>query len=150
MRTFCGPLFRYCYGQLHDHHLAEDATQEALLRAFRLMKNTKPKDTEAWLFGITRRCCQEIQRRRRRPAEQPGSLKDLAAPPPASDPLSAELESALDMLSDAERGLIYLKHAQGLTCREIAELEGKPLGTVTGTLARAYERLRSRLQAEGR
>jgi RNA polymerase sigma factor (sigma-70 family) len=59
----------------------------------------------------------------------------------------AELEVALERLDDAERSLVFLKHVEGLKCREIAALTGQPLGTVTGNLARTYRKLRRSLQA---
>jgi len=139
-------LWRYCYGQLADRHLAEDAAQEAFLRVHRALANGQPKDLSTWLFGVARRCCQEMNRRRRRPAEQALSLKGDTASP-ATDP--GRLEALLEELDDRERSLVYLKHVEGLKCREIAERIGKPLGTVTGDLARAYQKLRTRLHSEG-
>ena len=59
-----------------------------------------------------------------------------------------EIESILAVLSDAERSLIYLKHVDGLRCRQIAQRLGKPLGTVTAALARAYHKLRNHPAAE--
>ncbi|RPH36737.1 MAG: hypothetical protein EHM91_15710, partial [Planctomycetota bacterium] len=41
--------------------------------------------------------------------------------------------------------LLALRHDRGMSCEEIARELGRPLGTVTKTLSRAYEQLRSRL-----
>lgn len=55
----------------------------------------------------------------------------------------AELDEVLDRLSDNERQLIYMKHTQGMRCREIAEQTGKPLSTVTNALSRTYRKLQT-------
>ena len=61
---------------------------------------------------------------------------------------SADVQAAMQDLSDGERALVTLKHVEGLKCREIADRLGMPLGTVTGTLARAYGKLRLAMKAQ--
>jgi RNA polymerase sigma factor (sigma-70 family) len=55
------------------------------------------------------------------------------------------LARALADLAPEVQQLLALRHDRGLSCEEIAEELGRPLGTVTKTLSRAYEQLRSRL-----
>ncbi len=135
-------LFRYCYHHLRDRQLAEDAVQEAFLRALRSLETSRPDNVPAWLFGVARNCCHEIQRKRRRGSV---SVPDVAAPAPR-DP-DARLEAALDGLDDDEKSLLFLKHVDGKSCREIAEIAGKPIGTVTGTLTRVYAKLRAKVKS---
>ena len=59
------------------------------------------------------------------------------------DDVSEELRRGLERLSDEQRSLIYMKHTQGMKCRQIAEATHLPLGTITAGLARAYAKLRS-------
>lgn len=135
-------LFRYCHHHLRDRQLAEDAVQEAFLRALKSLETSRPDNVPAWLFGVARNCCREIQRKRGRSA---GPAPDVAAPPPPRDP-DARLEAALDDLDDEEKSLLFLKHVDGKSCREIAEIAGRPIGTVTGTLTRVYAKLRARMK----
>jgi len=146
VEQYSSALWPYCYGRLRDRHLAEDAVQETFLRAHRAWRNAPPDDPAGWLFGTARRCCQEIARRRRRPADRADVLQ---AEPAAVEPDRTDrLEEELVGLPDTERSLVYLKHFAGLTCREIAERLGKPVGTVTWLLSRAYRKLRDRLKQE--
>ena len=148
MRRYALVLFGYCRRRLGDDHLAEDAVQEVFLRAWRRLAGEEPQNVPGWLFAAARRCCLEIARKRRRVAGAAAIWEDpAAADPPGGAPsnLAVRLERALSRLSDTERALIYMKHMQGLKCREIARAGNTPLGTVTGTLSRAYARLRSAL-----
>jgi RNA polymerase sigma factor (sigma-70 family) len=150
--THARALFAYCYRRLGDRHLAEDAVQEAFYRATRRTARDEVANMPGWLFGAARRCCAELSRRRRRRLGRRRPLDDAAGEPDvpaaAPDDLSDRLELALGRLSDGERGLIYMKHTQGMRCREIAEATGRPIGTVTAALARAYAKLREDMQAD--
>ena len=135
MRHFTAPLFRYCLGQVAgDRALAEDMVQETFLRTYRALMNGRPDDVGAFLFGVARNCCAEARRK---------SAPREAAP--RTEP-SSDVDLALDGLDESERSLIHLKHVEGRTCAEIAAILGKPVGTVTSSLARAYAKLRGRLE----
>jgi len=149
VRLYSAALWRYCYGRLGDRHLAEDAVQETFLRAHRVAASGGVENLTGWLFGTARRCCLEIGRRRKRLAVVGGGAEADRAPGPAADSREwADVEVAMEALSDGERALVTLKHVEGLKCREIADRLGMPLGTVTGTLARAYGKLRRALKAQ--
>ncbi len=148
VRRYADALFLYCARRLADRQLAEDAVQETFMRAWEGSANVAPPDVAGWLFGTARHTCQEIARRRRRAADSAAPLDEEQAPaaPEASEPV----EIALDALDDFEQALLHMRHGEGLTCREIAEKTGRPLGTVTSALSRAYARLRTRLASAGR
>ncbi len=150
--TYAPALLVYCCRKLRDVHLAEDAVQEAFCRAVRLAPSRRVDHLPGWLFGVARRCCQEIARKRRRRAAMPAHLKGLSAerdmPRTDAAERAERLHRALERLGDAERSLIYMKHTRGLKCREIAEATGMPLGTVTAALSRAYARLRRAWQEQ--
>jgi RNA polymerase sigma-70 factor (ECF subfamily) len=137
----CAALLRFCLVRAPDAYAAEDAAQEALMRLFSQVRSGKvPGQPLAYLLGVARLCCHEQRRESlRRPAELAGEEPD----PDVAHPWAAvELRELLDALSDDERTLIYMKHTEGLKCREIAERLGKPLGTVTAAMARTYAKLR--------
>ena len=153
VRLYAAPLYRYCWGRLRSRHLAEDAVQETFLRAWRSAAKIDPPSMGGWLFETARRCSLEILRRRKRlrVAGADGAAERAADPASAGAPAGTdfEIDEALGELNDSERALVYLKHTEGLRCREIADRLGKPLGTVTGTLARAYAKLRQALAPGG-
>ena len=147
VRLYSGPLFRYCYQKLGDRHLAEDAVQETFLRSYRSLRTrglSVGDEFSGWLFGVARRCCLELLRKkrvRRIVGDEPVAGHAVAGGN-HNDPASALLETALETLDDHERSLVYLKHVEGLKCRQIAERLALPVGTVTSTLTRSYRKLR--------
>ncbi len=137
-RLFAAPLFRFCLREVGDPQSAEDAVQETFLRTYRTLMNGRPDDVGAWLFGVAKNVCREQRRR---------DGRDEPAPvPPGRSVENEKLAAAMEALDDAERSLIHLKHADGRSCREIAGILGQPVGTVTSALARAYQKLRERMQ----
>jgi RNA polymerase sigma-70 factor (ECF subfamily) len=147
VRRYTAPLFRYCHGSTGDRHAAEDCAQEAFLRFFRqIIEGKTPKDPAAWVFGVARQCCQETHRKQIKQATvRLNEVEHVLSGLPESVDASEEIESMLEQLTDDQRSLIYMKHVGGLRCREIAEQTGKPLGTVTAALSRAYKSLRESL-----
>jgi RNA polymerase sigma-70 factor (ECF subfamily) len=144
VRRHTPAALRYCLSRLGDRHAAEDATQEAMVRVFQQVRaGNVPDDPMSWLFSVARNCCNEQARQRHRHQAEP-LAGDLAAPAAAAGQPSG-LADLLERLADDERGLIQMKHTERLTCREIAERTGKPIGTVTAALSRAYAKLRSDL-----
>ena len=131
----------------HDQD-AEDAVQEALLRAFRFFRG--PETGRAWLLQIVRNTCYTSLSRLRStmtsasPAEM---LDQVASVEPRPDsPLEQReerdlLQSALDGLPVEFREAIVLRELQGLSYKEIARVAEIPIGTVMSRLARAREQL---------
>jgi RNA polymerase sigma-70 factor (ECF subfamily) len=135
-------LLRFCLVRVPDAHTAEDAAQEAIMRLFGQVSSGKvPDQPLAYLLGIARLCCYEERRK------SLSRFADLARaeqdPGVATQGAAAELRELLDSLDDEERALIHMKHTEGLRCREIAERLGRPLGTITAALARAYAKMRA-------
>ncbi len=128
---------------------AEDAAQEAFVRAFTgLATLKKPDSFFSWLLGIAYRVLLERADRERRErvalaqvaAEAPGAL--ASAEPWSGD---AALEAALAALPEPFREVVLLRYYGGCSCSEVAERLGLPIGTVTKRLSRAYEEMRHAL-----
>jgi RNA polymerase sigma-70 factor (ECF subfamily) len=127
---------------------AEDLAQETFLRAWQGLARLKdPKAFGSWLLSIGGFVGQEW--RRRKASDQ--RLR-LSAPPP--EPSAREegtdlpLARAVAELAPEIQHLLALRHDRGLTCEEIAKELGRPIGSVTKTLSRAYEQLRTRLDVK--
>jgi RNA polymerase sigma-70 factor (ECF subfamily) len=128
---------------------AEDAAQEAFVRAFTgLATLKKPDSFFSWLLGIAYRVLLERADRERRErvalaqvaAEAPGAL--ARAEPWSGD---AALEAALAALPEPFREVVLLRYYGGCSCSEVAARLGLPIGTVTKRLSRAYEEMRHTL-----
>jgi RNA polymerase sigma-70 factor (ECF subfamily) len=133
---------------LGDYHSAEDAAQEAFVRAYRGLDRLGDRDAFGpWLMKIVRRCALDIADRKR-----PDVSLDAVAQPPAyqgNGRLDDEKQQLLRLvmrLGQAERQVVLLRYFGGHTVRRIAEIAGRSVGTVTKQLSRAHEHLRNQIK----
>ena len=147
VERYQGPLYAYLFTQLGDRVQAEDAAQEAFVRAFfSLKKLKKPESFYAWLIGIARRVAHEQYRAARRRVDLDREAAMSAAPPERRAEEQA-LEEAIAALPETQRRVILLRYYEQMSCREVADRLNLPCGTVTKYLSRAYARLRQSLTA---
>ena len=135
---------------LRDRHEAEDAVQEAFLRAMRHFDGLRGADGRAWLLSIVRNSCFTLLRRRRAGGERLEFDEEIHSHEPEdSEPetelagtLAAEsVRGALGRLAVEFREVIVLRELEGLSYKEIAQVAGVPIGTVMSRLARARKQL---------
>jgi RNA polymerase sigma-70 factor (ECF subfamily) len=139
---------------LRDTDLAEDATQDALIRAWRDLPALRDPDRfDGWLHRVLVRSCSDQVRRRRRDRHEPLPVEPRGdAQPDGSQRLADrdELATALAHLSLDHRVVVVLHYYMGLSHPEIAAAIDEPLGTVKSRLSRAVDYLRAELAAGGR
>ena len=134
---------------LGDQHEAEDATQDALLRAWQSAASLRePAGFSAWFDRILVNVCRDRLRRR-------GKVRLIAidagpAALPSRDPFREiadrdEILSAMIALDDDERIVIILHYWADLTLEAVAQRVGWPVGTVKSRLHRALESMRQRV-----
>jgi RNA polymerase sigma-70 factor (ECF subfamily) len=133
------------------HADAEDATQEIFLDLWKSAARFDPKKGSELGFIMTiarRRLIDRIRRTKARPITEPEELLP-AGEALTTDAASPELNTevamavrALDALSVEQRRVITMSVFQGLTHREIAEITGKPLGTVKTLIRRGLIQIR--------
>jgi RNA polymerase sigma factor (sigma-70 family) len=133
---------------------AQDAVQEACLRAFRFFGSFRGGDARAWLLKIVRNTCY-TQLQKNQPqelattfdeeihSEDDGSMNPETLLLRSAD--SQWLRQALEELPVNFREVLVLRELEGLSYREIAEVSNIRLGTVMSSLSRARERLRQSL-----
>jgi RNA polymerase sigma-70 factor (ECF subfamily) len=123
---------------------AEDAAQEAFIRAFRSIRSFRGESRFAtWFFHIVLRVCLDKKRLKRWDAEIPwDDTIDPAAPPDAADTRML-VRSLLDQLSPPMRAALILREVEGLEYEEIAHATGVPVGTVRSRLSAARARFRT-------
>jgi RNA polymerase sigma-70 factor (ECF subfamily) len=148
-------VFRIAYSILRDHHEAEDAAQECLVR--------EPK---TWLGRIAWNCAldrsQKVRARLHSDlslsdseghADESGAvlaaLRDQAASPEqllAGEQMSALLERAISALPEKLRVTLQISTLQELNSAEVAAVLGIPEGSVRNRLMRARKLLKQKLQ----
>ncbi len=145
---------------------AEDLTQEAFYRAYRSFGDYEgDKPFENWIFRIATRLFLDLLRNRKRriravsydaPIPREGSEEGLFFVVPDQMPnpekeilnelLSEDLQRAIESLNKEQKMLIMLADVEGMPYKEIAEILGKPVGTIRSRLHRTHRLLRSRLE----
>jgi len=138
---------------LRDTDRAEDAAQEAIVRAWRELPRLRdPEKFDAWLRRLTVNACFDEARRVRRRAEV--SLIRLEERQTA-DPAGAYVEHervdrAFRRLPFDQRTVLVLQHHFDLSHGEIADTLGIPIGTVKSRIRYGSAALRASLDADDR
>lgn len=145
---------------------AEDLTQEAFYRAYRSFNDYEgDRPFENWIFRIVTRLFLDLLRNRRRriksvsydtPLNQGSGDENLyfEMPDETSNPesqvmagtFSEDLQKALNSLSPEQRLLVTLADIEGVPYKDIADMLGKPVGTIRSRLHRTHKLIRTRLE----
>lgn len=146
-------VYRLC----GDAFLAEDAAQEAFLRAWLHLPSYHPQSPlRHWLYRIAVNAALDILRKRsesRLEEEEWQIVGDLAASPEAlaiANEDASRVQRAIASLPEAARSVLVLREYGGLSYQEIALVLDIPLGTVMSRLNYARNRLRELLEEEMR
>ena len=144
---------RYAARMLGSVDAAEDAVQDAFVRAYdQLAQCQDPDKFIGWFFLILRNRCFAEQRRSRTRA--PLEAADAVAAVDRSDDgmETAErrraLQHALLELTPEQREVFVLKHVEGLSYEEIAERLSTSVPSLKMRMHRAYDRLREQLREQ--
>jgi RNA polymerase sigma-70 factor (ECF subfamily) len=140
---------------LRNDQDAEDAVQEAYMRAYKAFSRFRGGDGKAWFMTILRNVCYTMIKKLR--SHETPELFDEEIHQPMGESEIQEafrqkanaesLHGALDKLPDEFREVIVLHDLEGLAYKEIAAVVGIPIGTVMSRLARARGRLRAEIVA---
>ena len=138
---------------LRDTDRAQDATQEAIVRAWRELPRLRdPERFEAWLRRMVVNACYDEGRRTRRRAEV--SLAHLAdrqtADPTARFAESDRIDRAFRRLPLEQRTTLVMQHQFGMTHGDIADTLGLPIGTVKSRIRYGTAAMRAALEADDR
>ena len=141
-------LRRVCFVYLKDAALAEDAVQEAFLKAYRnLDAYEKVTNERAWLIRIAVNTSKDMMRGGWfRHVDRRVRMEDL--PEPAA-PMSAEDSSLMEDILNLParlREVILLYYYENFSEKEIADALGIAVGTVSTRLFRAKRSLRLALE----
>ncbi len=157
-------MFRISLRILNDESSADDATQNAMIQAFRNIKSFRGGSFRSWLARVTVNASYDEMRRWRRQASMsfepvnsegdeieslPWMMDHSAGPEERFD--SVELRDALQhcvkALNSEYRLVVVLVDVEGMSYEEVARVANIPVGTVKSRLARARMQLRKSLQS---
>jgi RNA polymerase sigma-70 factor (ECF subfamily) len=141
-------LRRYARALTRDAEVADDLVQDTLVRALRSEHLFHEGDVRSWLYTIlTNLNRNRLRTLARRPALTPieeGDAADMSGPEAGA----RDIERALASLVEDQRAALLLVVLEGLSYREVAEVQGVPIGTVMSRLARARVQLKAYLDGE--
>ena len=138
---------------LRDAELAEDATQDALVRAWRDLPSLRDAERfDAWMYRLLVRACADVGRDRRRWRTEMTILSSEPSEPDRASDLADrdQLERGLRRLSTAQRTILILHFHLGLSPVEAADALAIPVGTAKSRLHYAVEALRAAIEADER
>ena len=156
-------MYRISLRTLNDESAADDATQNAMIQAYRNIKSFRGGSFRSWLARVTVNASYDEMRRWRRQAgvsfdqeNQDGEMIetmpwmiDLSAGPEErfdSVELRDALQECVKSLNSDYRLVVVLVDVEGMSYEEVARVANIPVGTVKSRLARARGQLRKSLQ----
>jgi RNA polymerase sigma-70 factor, ECF subfamily len=150
IRTQSRPLFAIAYGILQNREEAEDAVQDALVKAWKSRWRVRdPEKFPAWLCMIARHRARDVFRRRR-PVSSNLEGHALSCPTnPSTDAtieLDRQLHSALASLPELQREALSLRYFEEMDYATIENRLGLSNGSLRGILGRALATMRKQLK----
>lgn len=150
-----GPMvLGVCRRMLRDAHAADDAFQATFLVLVRkAISLRQPELLGNWLYGVAYRIAARARLQTVRRADHEQRFPTMPETNHTQDVERRELQEVLDeelnRLPREHRDLLVLCYLQGKTNVEAARVLGCPPGSISGRLAAARERLRTRLKRRG-
>jgi RNA polymerase sigma factor (sigma-70 family) len=141
-------LRAHCYRLLRSHADAEDALQEALIRAWRGLPDFEGRGSlRSWLYRIATNA--SIDAMKGREPAAPGLDEGEREDPRASADLRGQLElelvlaEALELLPPGQLAVLAFRAVLGFSAQETADLLGTTVASVNSALQRARATLRA-------
>jgi RNA polymerase sigma-70 factor (ECF subfamily) len=142
-------LLGYIAGMVGERAVAEDIFQETFLKVLRSLNRYREKGSfRAWLFKVAANLCRDHHRRRVRRERVERELARGGAVSPDPEKLLEEeqlretLSRLVVALPEDQKEVVLLRTRGGLSFREIARLQGCPIGTALWRMHLAVRRLR--------
>ena len=150
IRTHSRALFAIAYGILQNREEAEDAVQDALVKAWKSRWRVRePEQFPAWLATIARHRAHDIFRKGRT-VPLFATVHEVIEPSSAAEPNNPELDQqlhfALAALPELHRSALTLRYFEEMDYQSIEKLLGLSNGALRGILGRALSALRKQLR----
>jgi RNA polymerase sigma-70 factor (ECF subfamily) len=160
VRRYHPKVYQLCYGMLGAADRADDAAQEAFIKAFTRLSQFRGESAfSTWLYRLTSNHCLDVLRARTRhktdswdqlletQGERIEALLQAPTPPEGiSDELKETIHTLLAELKPEYRAILTLREMQGLTYEEMARVLDTSLDSVKARLKRARQQLGEKLR----
>lgn len=149
LEIVAGPSYKLACGMLHDPQAAEDAVQEAALKAWRKLGQLREGQAlRPWFLSIVANECRDIRRSRWWSVLKSEETREVEESSPDSVIRGIELRRALRRLDRDKRLVVVLHWYLDLPLEEIAVITGASVHAVEARLHRDIRELRRRLEED--
>ena len=146
-RRHVSMVYQICLMLMKNVPDAEDATQNVFRKVMEYDKPFRdPEHEKAWLIVTARNECRDQLKHWWRRKRESGELLQHMS---YEQPEDSDLKELIWRLPEKDRLVLYLHYYQGYNAQEVAELLGATPSTVRSRLARARQKLKLRMEAEG-
>jgi len=153
IRRYWRPLTAYASRILGDRDAGNDAAQTAFIHLWQRRADWRPGSLHAYLIRLTRNLCVDHLRSDAVRARLAGAVREVLTTPartPADElddeELRISIDEAIQALSPRRREVFILAYLRGFTYREVAEISGTSVRTVSKQIVAALEQLRKVLR----
>jgi RNA polymerase sigma-70 factor (ECF subfamily) len=156
---FSGMVYRHCLQMLGHPPDAEDAAQEAMIRAYRAMPRFLGKSSVAtWLFRISHNTCLDMLKKPSRKQENvsleelreagfdPGDSREQPDVVYQRATEAKRLTEAVLRLPVDQQALLNLRYGEDMSYEQMARVTGLREGTIKSKLSRAKAKLKALLE----
>jgi RNA polymerase sigma-70 factor (ECF subfamily) len=153
VEVYQGPVYNVCYRMLGNARDAEDAAQEAFLRAYKAIKRYDPnRKFSTWLLTIASNYCIDQHRRKRLPSFSIEDTPTQDVPDTSevgmdfkmiANERQAEVQMLLETLSPKDRAAVVMLYWYDYSYEEIADSLSLTVSAVKSRLHRARRDLAS-------
>ena len=147
-----GRWYGACLQVTRDAQMAEDAVQDALLKAWdRRADFRREAELDTWIHRIALNAALDLVRKQRPESVDPEALDEHTSTAPSPEKLyaqqtfSRDVDGAMARLTQLERESFFLKHVEGWSLADIAERQRCTVNNAKQTLFRAVKKLRAEL-----
>jgi RNA polymerase sigma-70 factor (ECF subfamily) len=147
---YSDPLYRHALGMTGSPDVAEDILQTSFIKAFHHLGEVRGR-FDAWLFRIVANGCKDWLKNIRRSHlsyDEDDQPSTFASPDEDLDrtELRQDLDAALAQLAPSLREAFIMKHVEGRSYEDMADLLGTTVGALKMRVHRAREALQTLLE----
>jgi len=132
-----------------DQSLSEDLMQETYLKALEKIHSYKPKHSfNSWIITIARNLAiNEYNRRKKELKMDPGDNEIIFGTVDSVSEKELIVKEILELLSRDERDIVIMHVIGDMKYREIAEVLGKPIGTISWKYNEAIKKIQKKYES---
>src|SRR5258706_611908 len=142
-----GPGYRLAVAMLRDPVEAQDAVQEAAVKAWRSLERLRDSNqARGWFLSIVANQCRSTMRRRWWRAVRLPARETVGADPEEPAVQYLDLDRAMQRLSPDDRAILHLHYFLDLPIEDVARVMGISAGAAKTRIYRAAHRLKPQLE----